>query len=159
VSINVDESKLTDAILAAYSEEHANFMVSFLIAAELCTDLTDEELVEYMRIGAEIDADQAEQKEQQRTVIELEQFSSTADQHRARLVAITERWTERLRHRTEEFGDLIRSHFSKTSDPKIDENAINRNFNRGLFHGSSPEAQELDALLFQQLSSKIFLRR
>ena len=113
---NVDESKLTDGILAAYSEEQANFMMSFLIVAELFPDLTDDELVEYTRIGAKIDADQAEQKEQQRTMIELGQVSSTAEQkfeYLARLVAITERCTERLRCRTEEFGNLIRSHFRK----------------------------------------------
>ena len=46
-----DESKLTDAILAAYNEEHANFMKSFIIVAELVPDLMDEELIEYVRIG------------------------------------------------------------------------------------------------------------
>ena len=127
---NVDESKLTDAILAAYSKEQTDFMMSFSIAAELLPDLTDEELVEYMRLGAEIDVDQAEQKEQQRTMIELEQGSSTAEQkfeYLARLVAITERCTERLRCRTEELCNLTRSHFGKTNDPKIDGKVINRN--------------------------------
>jgi hypothetical protein len=57
-----DESKLTDAILAAYNEEHVNFMKSFIIAAELVPDLMDEELVEYARIGEKIDADHIEQK-------------------------------------------------------------------------------------------------
>jgi hypothetical protein len=115
VGTNIDESKLADAILAAYNEEQANFMMSFLIAAELFPDLTDEELVEYKRIGREIDADQAEQKEQQRTMIELEQVSSTAEQkfeYLARLVAITERCTERLRCQTE---GIRQSHNEVTS--------------------------------------------
>ena len=46
-----DESKLTDAILAAYNEEHANFMKSFMIVTELVPDLIDEELVEYTGSG------------------------------------------------------------------------------------------------------------
>jgi len=111
-----DESKLTDAILAAYTEEQANFMMSFLIAAELVPNLTDEELVEYTRIGAKIDADQAEQKEQQRTMIEIKQVSSTAEkkfEYVAQLLAITESCTERLRGRTAEFGNLIRTHLRK----------------------------------------------
>jgi hypothetical protein len=75
-----DESKLTDAILTAYSEEHANFMKSFMIVTELVPDLMDEELVEYTRIGEKIDADHVEQKEQQRMMIELEQVSASAEQ-------------------------------------------------------------------------------
>jgi hypothetical protein len=111
-----DESKLTDAILTAYSEEHANFMKSFMIVTELVPDLMEEELVEYTRIGEKIDADHVEQKEQQRMMIELEQVSSTAEQkfeYVARLLAITEQCTERLRGLTEEFGNLIRSHLIK----------------------------------------------
>ena len=107
-----DESKLTDAILAAYNEEYANFMKSFMIAAELVPDLRDKELVEYARIGEKIDADHVEQKKQRRIMIELEQVSSTAAQkleYLARLLAVTEQYTERLRGLTEEFGNLIRS--------------------------------------------------
>src|ERR1700722_16368869 len=111
-----DESKLTDAILAAYNEEHANFMKSFMIVTELVPDLMDEELVEYTRIGEKIDANHVEQKGQQRRMIELEQVSSSAEQkfeYVARLLAVTEQYTERLRGLTEEFGNLIRSHLRK----------------------------------------------
>ena len=111
-----DESKLTDAILAAYNEEHANFMKSFMIVTELVPDLIDEELVEYTRIGEKIDANHVEQKGQQRRMIELEQVSSSAEQkfeYVARLLAVTEQYTERLRGLTEEFGNLIRSHLMK----------------------------------------------
>ena len=111
-----DESKLTDAILSAYNEEHANFMKSFIIVAELVPDLMDEELIEYARIGEKIDANHVEQKEQQRMMIELEQVSSSAEQkfeYVARLLAVTEQYTERLRSLTEEFGNLIRSHLRK----------------------------------------------
>jgi len=34
-----NQSKRTDAILAAYEEAHGHFMMSFLIAAELAPDL------------------------------------------------------------------------------------------------------------------------
>jgi hypothetical protein len=111
-----DESKLTDAILAAYSEEHANFMNSFVIVAQLVPDLMDEELVEYVRIGETIDANHVEQKEQQRMMIELERLSSSAEQrfeYLARLLAVTEQYTERLRGLTEEVGNLVRSHLRK----------------------------------------------
>ena len=111
-----NQSNLTDAIMAAYDEEHASFMMSFLLVSELVPDLTDEELVEYARIGVKIDACHAEQKEQQRMMIELRQISSTADQkfeYVARLLAVTERCTEQLRGRTEEFGNLICSHLRK----------------------------------------------
>lgn len=105
-----DESKRTDAILAAYNEEHANFTNLFMFVAELLPDLVDEELVEYTRIGEKIDTDHVEQKEQQRMMIELEQFSSSAEQkfeYVARLLAVTEQNTERLRSLTEEFGNLV----------------------------------------------------
>jgi hypothetical protein len=111
-----DQSKRIDAILAAYEEEHAHFMMSFLIAAELAPDLTYEELLEYIRIGETLDVDHAEQKRLQRMMIELAQVSLTAEQtfeHVARLLAVTERCTEQLRDRTEEFGKLIRSHLEK----------------------------------------------
>jgi hypothetical protein len=43
-----DESEQTDAILAAYKEEHANFIVAFFIMAKIIGDLTDEKPVEYI---------------------------------------------------------------------------------------------------------------
>jgi hypothetical protein len=111
-----DQSKRTDAILAAYEEAHGHFMMSFLVAAELAPDLTYEELIEYIRIGETLDVDHAEQKRQQRVMIELAQVSSTAAQpfeYIARLLAVTERCTEQLRDRTEEFSKLIRCHLEK----------------------------------------------
>lgn len=111
-----DQSKRTDAILAAYEEEHAHFMMSFLIAAEIVPDLTYNELVEYIRIGETLDVDHVEQKRLQRMMIELAQVSSTAEQkfeYVARLLAVTERCTEQLRDRSKEFSKLIRSHLGK----------------------------------------------
>ena len=111
-----NQSKRTDAILAAYEEAHGHFMMSFLIAAELAPDLTYEELVEYIRIGETLDVDHLEQKGLQRMMIDLAQVSSTAEQkfeYVGRLLAVTERCTEQLRDRTEEFSKLIRNHLRK----------------------------------------------
>ncbi len=111
-----EQSRRTSAIQAAYNEAHADFMKAHLIIGKLLSRLTAEELAEYQRIDAEIDAFHAEQKEQQRTLAKLGQKASTAEEQfefAGRLLAVVERNTERLHHLTEELADLVRSHLTK----------------------------------------------
>jgi len=111
-----DQSRRTDAIQAAYYEQHAEFMKSYLVIAELLTHLTPEELDEYNRIGEEIDAYNVEQETQQRELFALGAAVSTADQkfeYVGRLLAVTEKNTERLRSLSERLSKVVRSHLAK----------------------------------------------
>jgi hypothetical protein len=108
-----DSYRRTNAILAAYRDQYSLFMSARRAVAELLPVLTPREEAQYRRIQNAVDGFNIDQQSRHEEVLSNEPNGFTVEEKLesvARLLAVTEQITDRLKHFTDELIELVQRH-------------------------------------------------